>query len=226
MTEHAGDRSPAKVRPLRWVMRALAVSVPVGLLALLAYGVTARSPYTSIDDNLSRGNAQAAPAFSLHTLQAGSLGGLLGSRLQGVFAGGMVTPARLRGTPIVLNFWASWCVPCQEEASTLQRAWRQQARPRGVLFLGLDMQDVTGDARSFIRHYAIDYPNIRDPSNDVARSYGVTGVPETFYISASGKIVGHIIGVSSTAQLKAGIDAAASGQVEGSRRGGPQGNLK
>jgi cytochrome c biogenesis protein CcmG/thiol:disulfide interchange protein DsbE len=123
---------------------------------------------------------------------------------------------------VVLNIWASWCVPCQQEAPTLERSWREQARPHGVLFLGLDMQDVTTDAQSFMRHYAVDYPNIRDPTNDVARAYGATGVPETFFINARGRIVGHVIGVSSTQQLSAGIAAALSGQVHGARRGGEQ----
>jgi len=102
-----------------------------------------------------------------------------------------VSLAELRGTPIVLNMWASWCVPCQQEAPTLGRAWRTEARPRGVLFLGLDQQDVISDARNFMRHYHIDYANIRDPENDVPRTYGATGVPEPCYSIAQGRFVGH-----------------------------------
>lgn len=215
-------RPPSRSRPIRWVLRALAATVPLGLVALLIYGVMAQSPNASIDDALSRGQMTNAPAFRLDVLQRGSLGTSVQPSLAGVFDRPVVALSQLRGTPVVLNFWASWCVPCQEEASTLERAWRRQARPRGVLFLGLDMQDVTSDARSFMRHYAIDYPNIRDPSNGVARTYGVTGVPETFFISAKGEIVGHVIGASSNAQLTAGIDAALAGHVEHARRGGEQ----
>lgn len=227
MSDSTTNPSRAQSRmPLRWVLRGLTGTIPVGLLALLIYGVTVQSPSTTIDDSLSRGRPARAPSFNLATLQVGSLGPTLAPKLSGVFARKMVALGELRGTPVVLNFWASWCVPCQEEASTLERAWRTQARPRGALFLGLDMQDVTTDARAFVRHYAIDYPNVRDPTNDVARTYGVTGVPETFFISATGQIVGHIIGASSTAQLIAGTATALSGRVQGARRGGPQGALR
>lgn len=222
MTDQAAKPAPSRAGPVRWVLRGLAASVPAGLLALLIYGVMAQSPNTSIDDALSRGQTTIAPAFRLDVLQAGLLGTALQSKLAGVFGRPAVALSELRGTPVVLNFWASWCVPCQEEAPTLERAWREQARPRGVLFLGLDMQDVTTDAQTFMRHYAIDYPNIRDPTNDVARTYGVTGVPETFFISAKGQVVGHVIGSSSTAQLTAGINAALAGQVQHARRGGEQ----
>jgi cytochrome c biogenesis protein CcmG, thiol:disulfide interchange protein DsbE len=222
MTEPAATRAPARARPVRWVLRAIAAAVPLLLIALLIYGVTAQSPNAGIDDALSRGQTTIAPAFRLAKLQGGSLGPLLQPKLSALFARPTVALSELRGTPVVLNFWASWCVPCQEEASILENAWRQQARPHGVLFLGLDMQDVTTDAHSFMRHYAIDYPNIRDPNNDVARSYGVTGVPETFFIGSGGQIVGHVIGSSSTAQLTAGISAALAGQVQHARHGGQQ----
>lgn len=217
---------PRRRLPVRWVLRGFAALLPLALVALLIYGVTAQSSNTTIDDSLSRRHTVPAPAFRLAPIRTGSLGPILSPRLTRVFARPHVALSDLRGTPLVLNFWASWCVPCQEEASTLERAWREQARRRGVLFLGLDMQDLTTDAGRFMSHYTIDYPNIRDPSNDVARRYGVTGVPETFFISAGGQVVGHVIGVSSTAQLTAGIASAASGQIQGARRGGAEGALK
>jgi cytochrome c biogenesis protein CcmG/thiol:disulfide interchange protein DsbE len=115
-----------------------------------------------------------------------------------------------QGTPVVLNIWASWCVACQEEAATLERAWRQQARPRGVLFLGDNQQDTTSDARAFMRRYHIDYPNLRLPTGEFANQ-----IPETFFISAQGRPEGQVIGVISTEQLTAGIALALSGQVRG-----------
>jgi cytochrome c biogenesis protein CcmG/thiol:disulfide interchange protein DsbE len=222
MTDDAAKPSASRARALRWGLRALLASVPAGLLALLIYGVIAQSPSTSIDDALGHGQSAKAPPFHLDVLQPGVLGTTLRPKLARGLGRSSVALSELRGTPVVLNFWASWCVPCQEEASTLERAWRQQARPRGVLFLGLDMQDVTNDARNFMRHYAIDYPNIRDPTNGVAHSYGATGVPETFFIGANGKIVGHVIGASSTAQLTAGIEAALAGRVQHVLHGGEQ----
>ncbi len=124
------------------------------------------------------------------------------------------------GRPVVLNFWASWCGPCRDEAPLLERAWRTQARPTGVLMLGLTMQDVTGDARAFLREFDVTYPNVRDPTNETARRYGVTGLPETFFISAAGQIVGHVVGVISDRQLTQGIAAARRGVVLGARSGG------
>jgi cytochrome c biogenesis protein CcmG/thiol:disulfide interchange protein DsbE len=212
-----------RIKPsLRWLWRGFAVIVPVAFVALLIYGVTAQSPSSTIDDSLSRDRSPPAPAFRLAVLQAGSLGQVLAPKLAGTTAQRSLGLADLRGKPVVLNFWASWCTPCQEEAYTLEQAWRGLGHPGSVLFLGLDMQDVTTDARTFLRHYSIDYPNVRDPSDEVARSYAATGVPETFFISAKGRIVGHIIGASSTAQLAAGIAAARSGQVQGADQGGNQ----
>lgn len=95
-----------------------------------------------------------------------------------------------------------------------------------MLFLGLDQQDVIGDARNFMRHYRIDYPNIRDPGNEVPRAYGATGVPETFFITARGRIVGDIPGESDSEQLAQGIHAALTGRVVESFQGGAQGGFR
>ena len=75
-------------------------------------------------------------------------------------------------------------------------------RPHRTLFLGLDQQDVTGDALSFLRSYGVDYPSVREPGNEVPRRYGATGVPETFFISARGYVVDHVTGVISAGQLR------------------------
>ena len=213
-------------RPLRYATRGLAFVLPLLLIGLLVYGVIARSPNTSIDDHLARAQRVAAPAFELEVLERGDLGPALASRVTPALSDGKVALRELRGVPVVLNFWASWCVPCREEAPLLQRTWRQLGRPQGVLFLGLDMQDITGDARDFLREFDIDYLNIRDPSNPVARSYGVTGVPETFFIDRAGRIVGHVVGVTSAAQLRTGMAAARSGRVAGTRQGGAQGKTR
>jgi cytochrome c biogenesis protein CcmG/thiol:disulfide interchange protein DsbE len=89
-----------------------------------------------------------------------------------------------------------------------------------VLFVGLNMQDVTDDANDFLDTFGIDYLNIRDRSNDVARRYGLTGIPETYFVSARGNVVGHVIGVVSADQLREGIRAARSGRPRASREGG------
>jgi len=212
--------SAKRRRLARYAVRATAISIPLLFLALLAFGVLAQSPSTTIDDSLGRGQAIPAPAFSLALLRHGDLGPALDARLVGALRGVRLSSRELRGVPVVLNFWASWCIPCAQEAPLLERSWRAQARPRGVLFLGLNMQDITSDADNFMNRFGVDYLNIRDPSNDVARSYGVTGLPETFFIGRSGQVVGHVIGESSAVQLRTGIAAALSGQVAGARHGG------
>jgi len=206
----------------RHAVRILAIVVSVLLIVLLAYGVIAQSPSTRIDDSLARGEAVPATSFELSVLQRGSLGPTLGPRLASVVQAGRLGSRQLRGVPFVLNFWASWCDPCRQEAPLLERTWREEARQRGLLFLGLDMQDVTSDGLQFLRSYQSDYLNIRDPTNDVARSYGATGVPETFFVDRRGRVVGHVIGVTSMAQLRDGIAAALEGRVVAARRGGPE----
>jgi len=222
----ASQPEPPPRRPARSLVRtalhAVAVLIPLLLLGLLAFGVAAQSPSTTIDDSLARGHSILAADFRLDVLQKGNLEPRLSPALAAPLSSGRLSLRELRGVPVVLNFWASWCVPCAQEAPALERAWRAQARPRGVLFLGLDMQDAAPDGRNFMHHFGIDYPNIRDPGNDVALNYGVTGLPETFFISRAGKIVGHVIGESSSSQLIQGITAALRGQVASPGRGGAQ----
>jgi cytochrome c biogenesis protein CcmG/thiol:disulfide interchange protein DsbE len=221
-TEEAGSAAPADEErrgPLRIGGLVVAVLLAGGLIALLLYGVLTKAPNTTIDDALARHQATPAPAYRLPVLRAGTLGPVLAPRLRAALADDAVESRELRGTPYVLNFWASWCVPCREEAPRLQHGWRQ-SRPRGVLFVGLNMQDVTDDANDFLDTFGIDYLNIRDRSNDVARRYGLTGIPETYFVSARGNVVGHVIGVVSADQLREGIRAAISGRPRASREGG------
>ncbi|MGH2970181.1 MAG: TlpA family protein disulfide reductase [Solirubrobacteraceae bacterium] len=201
-------------------MRGVGLLGAGAFVALLAYGVLAQAPNRSIDEALLRSEAAAAPGFDLTVLERGDPGGL-GQPWDAAARDGRVALGELRGTPIVLNFWASWCVPCREEAPVLERGWRR-ARERGVLFLGLNMQDVREDARAFIRELGLDFPHVRDPSKDTARAWGVTGIPETFFIGRDGQVVGHVIGTVSAEQLAAGVAAASAGRPRGTQRGGAQ----
>ena len=211
---------PAARSGLGSLFRAFVVLVLVGFIALLVYGVVAQAPDTTIDDALARSKAVAAPSFELASLQRGQPGGL-GSRWDRAAADDRVDLGELRGTPLVVNFWASWCDPCRTEAAVLERGWKG-ARERGVLFVGLNMQDVSQDAHDFLRELELSFPNVRDPTNDTARAYGATGIPETFFISAQGKIVGHVIGTVSEVQLDQGVAAALSGRPRSADQGGDQ----
>ena len=214
MAAEAPERSP-----LRLAGGIAAVLIGAAFVALLAYGLVTKSPDRTVDDGLRKSGAVAAPGLSQPVLERGDLGEPLQARLGHVFAGRSVALAQLRGTPVVLNFWASWCDPCRAEAPVLRRTWSRE-RPRGVLFLGLNMQDITDDAHAFTRATGVTYPSLRDRSNGVAHRWGVTGLPETFFLSAQGRVVGHVIGAVSPAQLAAGIAAAQAGRALGVESGG------
>jgi thiol-disulfide isomerase/thioredoxin len=199
-------------------LRLLAATAVVLFVALLTYGVLAKPPDTTNDDALARREAIPAPGFDFTVVGYGRPGPL-GSVWQRAADDGRVALDELRGTPIVLNFWASWCIPCRDEAPLLERKWRSAAR-QGVLFVGLNMQDVRGDALEFARRFGQTFPTVRDPSNATSRQWGVTGIPETFFISARGEVVGHVIGLINAAQLDDGVEAAISGRPGAPQTGG------
>jgi len=95
--------------------------------------------------------------------------------------------AALKGSPVVLNYWATWCIPCAQEHSHLMQAARVY-EARGVVFLGMLYGDEPDTAREFLSRRGQAYPVLIDPENGVAIDYGVTGVPETFFIDREGKI--------------------------------------
>ncbi len=212
------EAAGAPARSRRWP-RALALGGVLLFVGLLAYGLLTSAPSTTIDDSLAEREAPLAPSFDLEVLEEGALPGPLRGDVGPAIGDGQLALHELEGTPLLLNFWASWCIPCREEAPLLQRSWERYG-PRGVVFLGLNMQDLTGDARDFLDEFSITYPTIREPSNEVARSYGATGIPETYFISARGRVVSHVIGVISQRQMTAGIRAAKSGRIAGTAQGG------
>ncbi|MEK6252180.1 MAG: TlpA disulfide reductase family protein [Actinomycetota bacterium] len=216
-----GAKAPADVERSRWqrARQVLAIAAVSLFVLLLAYGLLSKAPNDNIDASLAKAQPAPAPGIDLPVLQRGALGGRLGPKLAPALADGRVTLPELNGSPVVLNFWASWCIPCREEAPILERAWEQN-RAKGVLFLGLNMQDLTPDARAFMRSYHNTYLNIRDQGSDSAHSWGVTGVPETFFITPRSKVVGHVIGVVTPADLNEGIAASQSGHTVGTLSGG------
>ncbi|HVL82316.1 MAG TPA: redoxin domain-containing protein [Actinomycetota bacterium] len=107
-------------------------------------------------------------------------------------------PEDLRGRPAVLNFWASWCTPCRDEAPELARA---AAEHRGVAFLGVNIRDGRDEATRYEDEFEIRYPSVRDATGRTTRSYRVTGAPETFFLDPQGRVVGHFIGAFAPGQL-------------------------
>jgi cytochrome c biogenesis protein CcmG, thiol:disulfide interchange protein DsbE len=159
-------------------MRRVLTPVPVAILcvvlalvALLAYGLSQNEPDRSVEDALSRGELEQAPALELPKLGGGGTGSL----------------ADYRGKVVVLNFWASWCEPCREESPMLER-WHQRMAGKGGTVLGIDVLDVTADAQDFIDEYDLSYPMLKDKDGDALESFGVVAYPETFVIDRDGRI--------------------------------------
>jgi cytochrome c biogenesis protein CcmG, thiol:disulfide interchange protein DsbE len=109
------------------------------------------------------------------------------------FEGETIRLADLRGQGVVLNFWASWCDPCREEADLLEQNWRRE-EANGIIFLGLDYLDQEPAAKAYLAEFDVTYPNGPDLRSQVARRYGIKGVPETFFIDPEGKITDTVIG--------------------------------
>ena len=100
-----------------------------------------------------------------------------------------------------MNFWASWCDPCREEAVLLENTWRRE-QDNGIVFLGLDYLDQEPAAKAYLAEYNISYPNGPDLQSNAARRYGIDGVPETFFIDPEGNITDVVVGpIVSQAQM-------------------------
>jgi cytochrome c biogenesis protein CcmG/thiol:disulfide interchange protein DsbE len=159
-----------KLRPMT-VLPSLA---GVALVALLLYGVSTQSANRTLDEQVARGQFPMAP-------DAGRALPMLG-------AGGTRELASLRGKVVVLNFWSSWCTPCQAEAPLLEHAERNLAHHDGTV-LGVTYQDAASASEHFAREYHLTYPIVRDSSGALAHAFGTRQVPETFVIDRRGRIV-------------------------------------
>lgn len=210
---------PGRGRILRHVGWSIGLVLAASFVGLLAFGLLTRAPDSSIDDALAKAQPAQSPGFKLEVLTGGTPPTALAPLLTRATSDGTLDLDELRGTPVVLNFWASWCTPCREEAPLLQRAWTKYG-PDGVVFLGQNMQDTPGDAREFIAAFKQTFPTVRDPTNETARAWGVIGIPETYFIRSDGRVVGHVVGVVTTSQLARGIADARAGRAERPRAGG------
>jgi thiol-disulfide isomerase/thioredoxin len=110
---------------------------------------------------------------------------------------------QLRGTPVVVNFWAAWCIPCKAEVPLLVDAHARYGQR--VQFLGVDMQDFRSGARSFMHDHGMTYPSVFDPANSIGVSYGLPAPPMTQFWDADGNLVSTVHGQISASDLEAGI---------------------
>jgi len=104
-----------------------------------------------------------------------------------------------------VNFWASWCVPCRDEAPALEKVWREY-EDESVIFVGVDYKDVRSKAMGFIKEFNVTYPSGPDPYNRISRAYHITGVPETFLIAQDGRLAEWYIGPITETGLRAALE--------------------
>lgn len=129
------------------------------------------------------------PQKSLCDEQAPALNMPLFSQYKGGWKSDTLSLADLKGKGVVLNFWASWCQPCEQEAKDLETAW-QQYKDKGIVFVGVDYLDQEPSALRYLQKFNISYPNGTDLAGQASKRYTIRGVPETFFIDPQGKIVG------------------------------------
>jgi cytochrome c biogenesis protein CcmG, thiol:disulfide interchange protein DsbE len=157
----------------RLLVPSLVLLAAVALLALLGFGVANQGTSSSIDAQVAAGHFPRAPSATLPLPRLG--------------AAGTQTLASLKGKVVVVNVFASWCQPCAAEAPILEREQRV-LEARGGTILGVTYLDNSADSASFVRQWHITYPVIRDVDGTFVRSFGTTGVPETFIINRQGRV--------------------------------------
>ena len=164
-------------RRAKLVAQGVAIGL-VALLFLLLVWALATDEGGDLAAKAARGDRPEAPEFALERLENEDE---------------QLTLSSLRGKAVLLNFWASWCGPCKDEAPHFEDVWRER-RSDGLVVLGLDSKDLKHDARRFVRRFELSFPIVHDGEGQVSETYGVTGYPETFVIDRDGRIVDAIIG--------------------------------
>lgn len=197
-SEHApelrADAEPGPVvrgrsHTIRWA------AISIGAVVILTFGFVFGTRFgkdpTIVDSPLIGG---PAPEFELPGLD-----------------GGTVRSADLADRPYVVNFWASWCVPCREEAAALQ-AFYEAWSAAGVELVGIVWNDEADEAREFRNEFGLTFPQATDPGSRTALDFGVFGIPETYVIDDRGVVMAKFIGRVTLADLEQAMQAVLAGR--------------
>ncbi len=177
-----------------FVKRLLLLVVLAAVIALFGWALTRPASDQALASPLV---GRMAPTFAIPLYAADS----------------SVSLAALRGRPVIVNFWASWCLSCRDEAAVLEAGW--QAHGPDVAFLGIAVDDQAAAARSFIARYGKTYYLGLDLDGTIAVDYGLFGVPETFFIGRDGRILAKHVGPLTTEDLERRIAEIEEGVVSG-----------
>jgi cytochrome c biogenesis protein CcmG/thiol:disulfide interchange protein DsbE len=167
----------------RWLSkggRLVAFGLLIALLSLSAWGL--------VKANSGPVESGLAPDFTLTS-----------------FDGRTLTLSQLRGQVVIVNFWASWCLPCREEAAYLESTWRQY-KDKGVVFIGVDWVDTQKEALAYMKEFDLTYFNGPDLGTRIATAYRIKGVPETYFVAKNGELRGVHIGPLQAPELDQKID--------------------
>jgi cytochrome c biogenesis protein CcmG, thiol:disulfide interchange protein DsbE len=177
------------MRGLKVAGQVASVGLVAALLALLVWKVV-QNDRTNVARSYEQGHVTKPVDFHLERLNGD----------------GSLRLSSLRGKPIVVNFWATWCIPCKREAPRFQAAFERYRDQ--VAFVGVDTADFSGDAGQFLQRYGVTYPNVRDPDRSVLGKYGGLPIPRTFVISPNWRVTGYIFGEAREEELNSAIEEA------------------
>jgi cytochrome c biogenesis protein CcmG/thiol:disulfide interchange protein DsbE len=203
MSDPEGENRRPRSR-VRLSLQVFAIGLIAALVGLLVQQTMAKEAGPRLVSEVKAGTDPQAPDFELSVLWAHPETWPVSVRR--ALSDDRVSLHELRGWPVVLNFWASWCIPCKAEAPRLVTSAQQHAGQ--VVILGVDVQDFESDARRFLGRYKTNYVSLRDSGDSTYSAYGLTGLPETYFLDRNGRVTSHSGGEISAAALEAGIGKA------------------